>query len=744
MINKATNKLITMAIIIGFIFTLMIIGCSEDENSPKEKITPNDITWTATANDTKNTTAIDFTFSASASGLTANNISITNETGFLTTGALTGSGTSWSLAVNIVSGGDVSVSINKSGIESGSKTVEVFKTLPAELVGRWHLGSNEAAPFMYEFLENGDFITMAGFSGLEITADKNKITILSNGDTVGTATFSIKGNEMTLSNITGTAGLVPGVHYRRDITYNITIDNTTYTTAIYFEFNHSISGLTADHIMITNSTGSATRGELTGEGTSWTVTVTVATAGDIWVWINKPGVDINPKMMEVDNIIRWSVNTNNDKYTTAINFEFSYPVTWLTTDQIKITNGTASVTKRALIGEGTMWLQVIDVKKVGEGDISVSFTGPEFDKKIEAVVVSKNIMVSVGSTHTVVIKFDGTLWAWGDNYDGQLGDGTTQNRNTPIQVGTETDWVSISARDDPGYGYSHTIAVKTDGSLWAWGNNDVGQLGDGTTQNRNTPIQVGTETDWVFVYTGSRITFATKTDGSLWGWGDNWWGQLGDGTSGNNRYTPVKVRIATADWLSIFTGRYHTTAIKADGSRWAWGDNRQNEFAGGTLIGHNTPIQIGTESDWVAVSVSNGGNGHTIAVKTDGSLWGWGWSESGQLGIGAINHRVVAPIKIGTETNWSSVYAHSEYSLAVRTDGTLWGCGSFGDVISTENITTFTQITSGTDWVAVSGGRNFIMAIKSDGSLWAWGLNDNGQLGDGTTVDCATPVQIMP
>jgi len=816
--NIITNKIMTMVIVISFLFTLIMTGCVDDETPPKDTITPNDITWTATANDTENTTAIHFTFSASVTGLTAGDISITDGTGSITKGTLTGNETSWSLAVNVVSGGDISISINKPGIESGSKKVEVFETfqsnIPVELIGRWHMGNNEAAPFMYEFLENGDFITAAGFSGLEISADENIITILSNGNTVGSATFSIKDNEMTLSNITGTAGLVPGVHFKRDITYNITIDNTTYTTAINFEFNHSISGLTADHIKVTTGTGSATRGSLTGGETSWTAAITVATAGDIWVWIEKPGVDNNPKMVAIDNtitwiataddaigttainfefiapvseliatdilitdgtgsvtkgaltgegtswsiavnvksvgninvsisklgienkieiidvhFISWIVSTNNNKYTTAIKIEFEHPVSGLKFEQITLANGTASVIRRALIGNDTSWLQVIDVKNLGGGDISVSITKSGIENKTETVTVYKNIMVATGDGHNLVIKTDGTLRAWGRNHNGQLGDGTTEDRHTPIQIGAENDWASVYA------GGNRTFAIKTNGTLWAWG---MDYNGLDNVTSRHVPTQIGTDIDWSYLSIGLNHTVFIKTDGTLWACGYNINGLPTDALR-------VPFRIGTdTDWVFASTGGDYTIALKAGGTLWAWERNQEGHQFG-------TSTQIGTDTDWVSISI---GNDHNVAIKTDGSLWSWGSNFYGQLGNGTTSEiwdwdEKNFPTRIGMETNWLSVSAVSNRSVAIKTDGTLWSWGNVswyidGNSGSGTVFTVPTQLKSGTDWISIFTGTGHFMAIKADGLLWACGNNSySGQLGDGTTINRAEPVQVI-
>ncbi|MFH1232141.1 MAG: hypothetical protein V1709_11675 [Planctomycetota bacterium] len=341
-----------------------------------------------------------------------------------------------------------------------------------------------------------------------------------------------------------------------------------------------------------------------------------------------------------------------------------------------------------------------------------------------------------GNSHTIAIKTNGTLWAWGKNNYGQLGDGSTTNINTPTQIGTDTNWSVIAA------GFCYTIALKTDGTLWAWGWNGYGQLGDGTTTNVTTgPKQIGTGTSWSAIAAADRHTIALKADGTLWAWGYNASGQLGDGTT-TQKTTPTQIGTDT-NWSVIAAGGFHTIALKADGTLWAWGDNYYGQLGDGTTTNVTTgPKQIGTGTSWSAIA---DGSSHNIAIKTNGTLWAWGYNASGQLGDGTTTQKTT-PTQIGTDTNWSVIAAGGFHTIAIKTNGILWAwgdnaSGQLGDGTTTQK-TTPTQIGTDTNWSILTGGNGHSIAIKTDGTLWAWGLNDYGQLGLGDTTNRNIPTQV--
>jgi alpha-tubulin suppressor-like RCC1 family protein len=355
--------------------------------------------------------------------------------------------------------------------------------------------------------------------------------------------------------------------------------------------------------------------------------------------------------------------------------------------------------------------------------------------------------VSAGGWHTVTVAMDGTLWSWGDNESGQIGDdtmttynqwGQLENDNTrtfPVRIGTASNWSSVSA------GQHHTVAIRTDGTLWSWGNNEQGQLGDGTTTRRTSPIRIGTDSNWAFAAAGGYHTVAVKTDGTLWAWGNNEHGRLGDGTA-TRRTSPTRIGIET-NWATVSAGWQHTVAVKRDGTLWAWGNNEDGRLGSVWAecccdMSHSTvPVQIGTETNWAFVSA---GWRHTTALRTDGSLWAWGFNNTGQIGDGTTVGRF-APVRVGTNNDWIAVSAGNNHTLAVRIDGSLWAWGynadgRLGDG-STNNRSNPLRINMPPGWNAalVSAGGSHTMVIGADNMLMGWGGGWNGRQLGGNSSD---------
>jgi len=313
--------------------------------------------------------------------------------------------------------------------------------------------------------------------------------------------------------------------------------------------------------------------------------------------------------------------------------------------------------------------------------------------------------IAAGGDHSLAIRTDGTLWAWGNNYSGELGDGTTVAKvmATPSLIGS--GYSKIAA------GFTHTLAIKN-GSLWAWGSNEFGQLGIGSTSGSTTPVLVGT--GYVTIAAGGKHSLAVKTDGTLWAWGQNDYQQLGNGTTTS---TNVPILIGSG-YASIAAGETHSLAIKTDGTLWTWGRNH------GLLPGagyFEVPVQVGTGS----YSMVAAGFAHSIALKADGTLWAWGSNNLGQLGDGTNEDKYVSsPIKVlGDE--YATIASGETHCLAIKRDGTLWAWGynvrgQLGDG-TMEARTTPTQVDQG--YVAVAAGTGHSAGLKTDKTVWAWGVN---------------------
>jgi alpha-tubulin suppressor-like RCC1 family protein len=339
-----------------------------------------------------------------------------------------------------------------------------------------------------------------------------------------------------------------------------------------------------------------------------------------------------------------------------------------------------------------------------------------------------------------------SLWAWGENGNGQLGDGTIVEKSSPVQtIAGGNNWKQVSA--SVANTYYVTSAIKTDGTLWLWGANGYGQLGDDTNvTRRSSPVQtIAGGTNWKQVSVGEFHCSAVKTDGTLWLWGANYAGELGDGTI-DNKSSPVQTIAGGNNWKQVAVG-WLTAAIKTDGTLWLWGGNSYGGLGDGTNISRSSPVQtIAGGTNWKQVSV---GTFSSSAIKTDGTLWSWGDNYAGQLGDNSIAPKSSPVQTIAGGTNWKQAAVGFGYMSAVKTDGTLWLWGSniagqLGTNDRSNRISPVQTIAGGNNWKQVSlTNQSTTSAVKTDGTLWLWGDNFYGGLGDNTDVYKSSPVQTI-
>lgn len=345
---------------------------------------------------------------------------------------------------------------------------------------------------------------------------------------------------------------------------------------------------------------------------------------------------------------------------------------------------------------------------------------------------------SSGLDHACAIGSDRSLWCWGHNDVSELGDNTTVNRNAPVRIGGTATWSHVSG------GYYHTCGIQTDGSLFCWGYDFYGELGSGAVQPRSAPAQIVDHAGWSEVSAGSRFTCAIKTgDSSLWCWGDNEYGELGNGLT-NPSATPLEVA-GGGEWLHVGAGGTFACAIKADGGMWCWGNDTYGQL--GTLLGDSpTPVQVGTDRDWTAIAA---GDIHACGLRAGGAARCWGYNGDGQCGDGTTGGSCTpAPISAPV-ASWRAIDAGFRHTCGVDDNGGMW-CwggrdrGAFGDgseAVDSQPVPA--PIASPRTYATVSLGTSFGCALGDDGAIDCTGANGYGQLGDGSGAERYQPARVL-
>lgn len=399
-----------------------------------------------------------------------------------------------------------------------------------------------------------------------------------------------------------------------------------------------------------------------------------------------------------------------------------------------------------LAGSTTGVLGVVVGFAAGGSPRSLAVGDLNGDAKADLVVAGNSagtVSVLLNTSMFVV-----TAMAWGSNEYGELGIGTmTPMAGMPAPVAVQGIDAIVSVAE----GQIHTMAVRADGTAWTWGSNFNGALGDGTTEHRSLPVQVYDDTIVnplrnvvALAGGGGQNSYALTADGRVWGWGNNLVGQTGTGDNHVTHWAyPV---IGLGNVVQVAAGDGHAIALKADGTVWTWGWNNHGQLGDGTQVDRPLAQQVAGLANVIAVSA---GNLHSLAMRANGTVWAWGWNERGMVGDGTTTDRFT-PVQVGGLGNVRSIHSSFSHNLAIKSDGTVWAWGDNlhgqlgdGTTVHRSSPVPVAGLTGGIAQVAA--GMSMSAALKSDGTVWTWGGNNwEGQLGDGLTTlyDRPTPAQV--
>jgi alpha-tubulin suppressor-like RCC1 family protein len=368
-------------------------------------------------------------------------------------------------------------------------------------------------------------------------------------------------------------------------------------------------------------------------------------------------------------------------------------------------------------------------------------------------------VLSDGSSWNInrVIKNIVNLYTWGGNASyGTLGHNNSNiEQISPVPIaGSFTDWVQASVAPESTGGGNFILGVRANGTIWSWGRGTVGVLGDGTTVNRSSPVSViGGITDWVQASAGRNHSLGLRANGTLYSWGSNSFGQLGQNIiTSTSRSSPVLVAGGITDWKQVSANGYQALGLRATGQLYSWGRNNAGQLGQNivTTTSRSSPVLVaGGYVNWIQASA---GDQHSLAIRATGQLYSWGSNASGELGQNIITttNRSSPVLVAGGITDWTQASAGNNISLGIRATGQLytWGESSQG-ALGTGDVSNRSSpvlVVGGfTDWVHVEAGRstnNFSMGIRANGTLWAWGWNSAANLGDNTRVNKSSPVSV--
>ncbi len=349
-------------------------------------------------------------------------------------------------------------------------------------------------------------------------------------------------------------------------------------------------------------------------------------------------------------------------------------------------------------------------------------------------LITVNPTISAGFVYASALMPDLTLSSWG-----QIGGGS--NEALPTYITSLNEMLTVSASEH------HTLALKNDGMVWAWGTNNEYELGNTISGIQSTPVQVMGISDVVAISAGIYYSLALKRNGTVWAWGSNVNKALGENSEDRNNPTPRQL-IGLSNIVNISAGESHSLALRRDGTVWSWGSNRSGNLGNGSELEFSaSPVQVTGLSDIIAIS--EGKDNFSYALKREGTVWAWGDNVAGKLGDGTTSNRNT-PVQVIGITDAIEISAGFSHALVLKRDGTIWGCGdnNFNQLgrghdptLNSSRMIRLPYLADG--FVEISAGGLFSLALKTDGTIWAWGDNEVGEFGIGTFIMSITPVQVL-
>lgn len=383
------------------------------------------------------------------------------------------------------------------------------------------------------------------------------------------------------------------------------------------------------------------------------------------------------------------------------------------------------------------------IKKLTSLFLVISFLFTVFSLGVPAYASGvQSSKLQAGGGASLLVSADGTVWAWGHNGYGQLGDGTYDDKYNPIKVHKLSGVKAVAA----GQG-RHLLALKDDGTVWSWGYGYYGQLGNGSSGPYayfNTPAEVSNLNNIKDIAVGVYHSLALENNGMVWAWGRNDYGQLGDGSLANKLF-PQRSNLDRI--VAVAAGEYHSLALTFAGTVLAWGNNQYGQLGIGTNIDSRVPVVV---MDGVIAIASGGSN--SLALKSDGTVWAWGRNYWGALGNGSYDDSNI-PVKVKDLSGVIAIAGTTTNSLALKSDGTVWAWGyggydgQLGNGITNETIPNYrsnvpVKVSNLSSVTAIALAGEYSLAMKNDGTLWSWGRNTYGQLGNGSNISSSIPVLV--